>query len=218
MPIKVRNSPKIDRVNDDVMNAVYDVMNAERATYMLALGVTEALLRRDSGCGAVASLYARLVEVDLGYNGYIYRGLVDMWLEENPYLGEVDKANQVLRLFYSLTHHYAYPGEDEPNGWMPLYPVELLYYRLGDCEDHAMLAAALFKSAGFRVRIITFPNHVALQVKISGEWRFIEATVHRSNGEDISCGEWSEITVDWAEKYIFDEYEGETYYYAEVGS
>lgn len=46
----------------------------------------------------------------------------------------------------------------------PKYPLETLMDRAGDCEDQAILAAALLQRMGYQVALLVLPTHVALGV------------------------------------------------------
>jgi len=46
----------------------------------------------------------------------------------------------------------------------PKYPIESLVEETGDCEDHAILAAAVLKRMGFDVALLFCPGHAALGV------------------------------------------------------
>jgi predicted nuclease with TOPRIM domain len=186
-----------------------------RDWYILKSDLRVLLLSDDYG-QAGATMFAEMVRRDLSYNSDLYRGMIHEWLRDHPARNEVELANEIARLFYSLDHKYAYPGVDEPNAGLPLFPVELLAYNLGDCEDHAMLLAALYKTAGFRVRMITVPRHAALQIYLDGRWRFLEATIHFDDGGDAPCSFYSSSTVDDLERAFLNEYGGATYYYDEV--
>jgi len=186
-----------------------------REWYIIKSDLRVLFLSNDYG-QAGAIMFAEMVRRDLSYNRDLYREMIREWLRDHPARNEVELANEIARLFYSLDHKYAYPGVDEPNSWLPLFPVELLAYSLGDCEDHAMLLASLYKSAGFRVRMITVPGHAALQIYLDGRWRFLEATIHFSDGRDVPCSFYSSLTVDDLERSFLNEYSGVTYYYDEI--
>ena len=47
------------------------------------------------------------------------------------------------------------------------YPAETLYSKKGDCEDTAILCAALFKKAGFTAALLTLPGHMMAGVVLS---------------------------------------------------
>jgi len=46
----------------------------------------------------------------------------------------------------------------------PKYPLETLMEQCGDCEDQAILLAALLKLMGYAVALLVFPTHVALGI------------------------------------------------------
>ncbi|MDR3194438.1 MAG: hypothetical protein LBT76_03985 [Tannerella sp.] len=50
------------------------------------------------------------------------------------------------------------------------FPVETLFDRHGDCDCKAVLAAALFRNAGYRVAYITSRSHAAIAVACPKEW------------------------------------------------
>ena len=44
------------------------------------------------------------------------------------------------------------------------YPLETIFFRMGDCEDTSILAAALFKALGYEAGIIVVPGHAVAAV------------------------------------------------------
>ena len=50
------------------------------------------------------------------------------------------------------------------------FPVETLYDKRGDCDCKAVLAAALFRNAGYKVAYVTSNNHAAIAVACPKEW------------------------------------------------
>ncbi|WNY24930.1 hypothetical protein [Methanolapillus millepedarum] len=50
----------------------------------------------------------------------------------------------------------------------PRYPVETLVDGYGDCEDSAILGAAILNEMGFEVALLEFPHHMALGLKSDG--------------------------------------------------
>lgn len=50
------------------------------------------------------------------------------------------------------------------------YPDETLFDKVGDCDCKAMLAAALFHQAGYRVLYITSDTHAAVAVECNPDW------------------------------------------------
>jgi hypothetical protein len=53
---------------------------------------------------------------------------------------------------------------DPPNQEYPRYPVETLVDEAGDCEDVAILGAAVLKCMGYEVALLFLPGHCALGV------------------------------------------------------
>ena len=47
------------------------------------------------------------------------------------------------------------------------YPLEVLYYGMGDCEDTSILAAALYKALGFDAGVIILPGHAVAAVGLA---------------------------------------------------
>jgi predicted transglutaminase-like cysteine proteinase len=71
----------------------------------------------------------------------------------------------------AFTHQFAYAGDEDTKGAeeYPRYPVEMLWDREGDCECHAILAAALLALLGFDTVLLVLdfekgPGHVAVGV------------------------------------------------------
>ncbi len=164
----------------------------------------------------VAWIFARMVERDLRYNADLYRRMLADWLMAHPANDTIPLANEVARLFYSLDHRYAVPGKDEPNAELPLFPVELLAYGLGDCEDHAMLMAALYRVAGIRTAIVVVRDHTDVAINLNGTWLFLEASLHGKNQEDLPSGFYSTVTIWTLQKEYRDRWGGYRAYLAEI--
>ncbi len=167
---------------------------------------------------SIARIFALMVERDLEYNHDLYKRMLDDWLKYHPVNDTVSLANEVARLFYSIDHKYAVPGKDEPNAELPLFPIELLAYGLGDCEDHAMLMAALYKVAGIRVAIVVVKDHTDVAINLNGSWIFLEASLHKPNQEDLPSGFYSTVTIWELQKEFRDRWGGYPAYFVEVGS
>jgi len=167
---------------------------------------------------SIAKIFALMVERDLKYNHELYRKMLEEWLRYHPANDTVPLANEVARLFYSLDHRYAVPGKDEPNAELPLFPIELLAYGLGDCEDHAMLMAALYKVAGIRTAIVVVKDHTDVAIDINGSWIFLESSLHKSDQEDMPSGFYSSVTIWELQKEFRERWGGYPAYFVEVGS
>lgn len=75
-----------------------------------------------------------------------------------------------LLMAFTLSFSYQYDSEQFGQGEYPLYPVELLVRRRGDCEDHANLCGALLHNLGHRVALVLMDidsngGHAALAVE-----------------------------------------------------
>jgi predicted transglutaminase-like cysteine proteinase len=59
---------------------------------------------------------------------------------------------------------YAYDKDTTPQTEWPRYPIETLQEGVGDCEDVAILTAALMNRLGFQVALLQLPGHCALGI------------------------------------------------------
>ncbi|MEM4258121.1 MAG: hypothetical protein QXL17_03095 [Candidatus Thermoplasmatota archaeon] len=78
-------------------------------------------------------------------------------------IGEIDTINYIA----SFVQHLRY-AEDDPHDITveyPRFPIEMLFDKQGDCEDKAILTAALLDSLGFSVALLRLPNHMAVGVQ-----------------------------------------------------
>ncbi len=165
---------------------------------------------------SIARIFALLVERDLKYNYDLYKKILGDWLRFHPVNDTISLANEVARLFYSIDHKYAVPGKDEPNAKLPLFPIELLANGLGDCEDHAMLMAALYKVAGIRVAIVVVKDHTDVAINLNGSWIFLESSLHKPNQEDLPSGFYSTVTIWELQKEFEDRWRSYPAYFVEV--
>lgn len=78
--------------------------------------------------------------------------------------GEYDTANFILRF---VQDHYLKDDDATPYDEYPKFPVETIAEGWGDCEDSAILYAALMRAAGYDVILLTLPNHMAVGVALS---------------------------------------------------
>ena len=83
------------------------------------------------------------------------------YLEESSKgMTKLDRANYVLRF---VQENIEYTKDSSGKGmneyWK--YPYETLYDMRGDCEDSAILYAALMKSLGYEVALILYDDHMA---------------------------------------------------------
>lgn len=82
-------------------------------------------------------------------------------------LSTVAEINNVLA--FAQRFRYAFDAEDKGVREYPKFPLETMVEDRGDCEDHAILAAACFTQLGYEVRLVSLeydsgPGHMALAV------------------------------------------------------
>lgn len=92
-------------------------------------------------------------------------------------LSEKDKANCVLK-FVQICIPYAYDQDTKGVSEYWKYPIETLYDGKGDCEDTAILYAAIMKAMGYKVAIIVYDDHVATGVHLTNG----SGTYYEKNG------------------------------------
>lgn len=86
-------------------------------------------------------------------------------------LNTLDYANFVLG-FVQINWYYAYDDEQYVDGSISdnvdywCYPMETIYSGCGDCEDTSILAATLFRDAGFKAGIFNLPGHAMAAVHV----------------------------------------------------
>ncbi len=80
-------------------------------------------------------------------------------------LGRLARAQHLspldeTRLVLSFVQHLTYASDLETTGHLEYgrYPVETLVDRVGDCDCHAILAAALLRHLGFEVVLLLLPQ------------------------------------------------------------
>ncbi|MCX6664976.1 MAG: hypothetical protein NT038_02780 [Euryarchaeota archaeon] len=78
--------------------------------------------------------------------------------------GPVERLDAVASFVQSL--QYAEDDPDNSSYEYPRYPLETLIDEQGDCEDKAVLTAALLDLMGYNVSLIRLPNHMAVGVHL----------------------------------------------------
>ena len=128
------------------------------------------------------------------YSVYVFDPFDDDYLDlvVDQLLSDVSMEDEVeqVEVLASFVQHLSY--REDINGNLsceyPRYPLETLFDDGGggDCEDKAIVAAALLSQAGFEVALLRLTNHMAVGVKLSqplsshttytGEYYFLETT------------------------------------------
>jgi hypothetical protein len=107
------------------------------------------------------------------YAAYVFDRYDDCYIEflanqllslKNPKTN-VEKINFIASLVQGIDYK-----EDDPENKTyeyPRYPLETLKEKRGDCEDKAILTAALLESLGYNVSLIRLPQHMAVGVYLN---------------------------------------------------
>jgi hypothetical protein len=74
-----------------------------------------------------------------------------------------EQASNVLS-FVQQCVKYSYDQDTTPLAEWPRYPIETLMEETGDCEDMAILTAAVLARLGFQVVLLEYPEHIALGI------------------------------------------------------
>ncbi len=100
---------------------------------------------------------------------------------------------QLLRNALDFCHQFQYAYDQDSKGVpeYPRFPIEMLVDREGDCECHAIFAAALLDLLGFDVILLAaavntpdpLPNHMAVGIAATAEVAELPETTFYSDGE-----------------------------------
>lgn len=143
----------------DVPATSYEVsVSASKSRY-------ESLLARDHSVRTGAD-YGRFVRD--GLTPEVHETAAQLRkISERDRLGPILEINNVLA--FAQRFRYALDSEDKGVPEYPKYPLETLVEDRGDCEDHAIVAAASLVQLGYDVRLVSLeydsgPGHMALAV------------------------------------------------------
>jgi predicted transglutaminase-like cysteine proteinase len=99
------------------------------------------------------------------YDRPYLKGMIDRFREvgENSGYSDADQIGNVVAFVQALP----YTSDAETTGYdeYPRYPLETLVDHGGDCEDTAILAAALLAEMGYDTVLIELPRHMAVGVR-----------------------------------------------------
>ena len=133
-------------------------------------------------------------EIDVGrVEGYEHLGIPRCFSGTNCYVMTLSKdptLKSIARDLMAMTEDFSdkerfsmiskfidtaiYYKDDNENQFREYYrfPLETLYYRQGDCEDHAILTVALLKLMGYDAELIFAVDHALAGVNIDGSGDF----------------------------------------------
>ncbi|AEK19788.1 transglutaminase-like domain-containing protein [Methanococcus maripaludis] len=115
--------------------------------------------------------------------------------------------SQLVEFIVAFVQSLDYTSDKVTTGYdeYPRYPLETLMDNGGDCEDTAILTAALLHELGFGVVLIELPNHMA--VGVSGD-DSVYGTYYNYNGKKYFYVETT--GTGWKIGEIPEEYEGKS--------
>lgn len=99
------------------------------------------------------------------YDDRYIQFLVDQILLLKDVKTDVEKINFVASFVQSIEYKNDDP-ENESYEY-PRYPLETLHDKQGDCEDKAILSAALLENLGYNVSLLRLPQHMAVGVHLN---------------------------------------------------
>ncbi len=104
------------------------------------------------------------------YDRWAVRALADYFKQYGRQKGHSEE--QITEHVISFVQSVPYSSDEESAGAedYPRYPVETLTDRTGDCEDTAILAAAILYELGYDSVLILVPQHMALGIRDSGNY------------------------------------------------
>jgi len=102
--------------------------------------------------------------------------------------GAIKNLNEIDYVLDWIKRTIEFRGENEETLQSPAVTLQL---RAGDCDDHAMLIAAMLRSVGYNVQFKTVAAaasspgqlshvYVVVQDKRTGEWKGVDSTVSQS--------------------------------------
>lgn len=99
------------------------------------------------------------------YDDQFIQFLIDQILSLKDLRTNVETINFVASFVQSIE----YKNDDPANTSYeyPRYPIETLKEKRGDCEDKAILTAALLDALGFNVTLLRLPQHMAVGVHLN---------------------------------------------------
>jgi len=110
--------------------------------------------------------------------------------------GDSDAFVDLVLSFVQAAINYAV---DPPNAEWPLYPLETLYDKAGDCEDTSILFVSLLRAKGLASRLATvdtdadgYPDHILTFVPISPE-----------DAAGLTCSSGQSLTVLEIEEELY---------------
>jgi predicted transglutaminase-like cysteine proteinase len=99
------------------------------------------------------------------YDDSFIQLLLDQILELRTFTNDKEKINFVASFVQSI--EYKNDDPDNESYEYPRFPLETLHDKQGDCEDKAILTAALLQGLGYNVSLLRLPKHMAVGVHLN---------------------------------------------------
>jgi hypothetical protein len=121
-------------------------------------------------------------------NEWLTDGLADVIQRDAPALGYTDYDIVECAVVFAQSIPYTTDADTKAKSEYPRFPIETVVDGSGDCEDHAILLAAVTHALGYDTILLDYPTHMAVGIagdpSIQGtyyEWRgkrfyFVETT------------------------------------------
>jgi len=126
--------------------------------YNLDLGIRNELYKTFKNRKRVLDCKLWVEEYVIGGICGEIRELAFKLLHDNQLYKTYDEVSYILSFVQQIITYENDIGE------YPKYPIETLVEEKGDCEDYAMLGAAILKIIGYEVSLLFLPGHAALGV------------------------------------------------------
>ena len=107
------------------------------------------------------------------YSAYVFdpydNQFVEFLVDKILSLKDLQSNVEIINFIASFVQSIEYKNDDLENASYeyPRYPLETLKEKRGDCEDKAILTAALLDSLGYTVSLLRLPQHMAVGVQLN---------------------------------------------------
>jgi len=136
-------------------------------------------------------------------NEWLTGGLADVIERDAPGLGYTDYDIVECAVVFVQSIPYTTDADTKAKSDYPRFPIETVVDGSGDCEDHAILLAAVTHDLGYDTILLNYPDHVA--VGIAGD-QAIQGTYYEWRGKRFYFVETT--STGWELGQLPEKYEG----------
>lgn len=97
-------------------------------------------------------------------NEWLTKGLAEVIQKDAPKLGYQSYDIVECAVVFTQSIPYALDIVSRGKSEYPKFPIETVVERDGDCEDHAVLLAAVTRALGYDTILLDFPTHIAVGI------------------------------------------------------